>query len=131
MFEAVTDDIAISVEPHFLEDESDAGDGRYVWAYTVTIRNHGARAVQLLTRLWRITDARGVTRIVEGEGVVGEQPVIEPGDSFTYTSAAPLATPSGLMVGAYTMTHLGSGDRFEAAVPAFPLDSPMARPLAN
>lgn len=131
MFEAVTGDITIGVEPHFLEDESDPGDGRFVWAYTVTIRNDGERAVQLLLRRWEITDARGVTQIVEGEGVVGEQPVIGPGESFTYTSAAPLSTPSGLMLGAYTMTRIGSGDRFAAAVPPFPLDSPFAKRLAN
>ena len=131
MFEEITKDVAISVEPQFLPDESDPSEPSFVWAYTVTIRNLGERTVQLLTRRWRITDARGVTQIVEGDGVVGEQPVIEPGDSFTYTSAAPLTTASGMMVGAYVMTHLGAGDRFEAVVPAFPLDSPIEGRLAN
>lgn len=131
MFEETTGVITIGVTPHFLEDESEPSEGKYVWAYTVTIRNDGFRPVQLLSRLWRITDERGITHIVQGDGVVGEQPVIGPGESYTYSSGAPLETPSGLMVGAYTFTHVGAGDRFQAAIPAFPLESPFAKRMAN
>ena len=131
MYEAMTADIVVGVEPHFLQDETDLEVPRFVWAYTVTIENRSERAVQLLKRRWEITDARGFRHVVEGDGVVGEQPILPPGGQYGYTSAAPLTTPSGFMVGAYTMTHTGTGDRFDVAIPAFPLDSPYARPLAN
>jgi len=123
MYEEQTRGVVIRVEPAFLEDDSDPEANRYMWAYTVEIENRGARTVQLLAREWRITDARNRTEIVRGEGVVGEQPVIEPGALFRYTSGAPLATPSGFMSGAYTMAASG-GEQFEALIPAFALDCP-------
>lgn len=123
MYEQSTRGIRVSVRPNFLESQSDPEDGRYVWSYTVRIDNNSSETVQLRTRYWRITDAAGLTEIVEGEGVVGEQPVIRPGEGFEYTSGAPLATPSGVMVGAYGV-ETATGERFEVQIPAFSLDSP-------
>ena len=130
----VTRDINVRVAAFYLEDQSEPDEGRYVWAYHVTIENHGAQTVQLLSRTWRITDARGRTFLVEGEGVVGEQPVLEPGEAFEYTSGTPLETPSGFMVGQYHMAAHGRGpavaqtvasiETFDVAIPAFSLDSP-------
>ncbi len=131
MYEQETDSVMVRARPSFLEEESAPKDARFVWAYTITIENRGAGAVQLLSRYWRIMDAHGLAHEVRGEGVVGEQPVIEPGSSFTYTSAAPLTTASGLMMGAYTMTRLADGHGFDVAVPAFALDSPYQSKLAN
>ncbi len=115
--------ITIMVEPFYLEDQSEPDDNRYIWAYHVRIENNGAETVQLLTRHWRIIDSLGNTQEVRGDGVVGEQPVLKPGESFEYTSGTPLATSSGIMAGSYQMETDG-GDRFDAEVPAFSLDSP-------
>lgn len=122
-YECLTRGIRVSVSPSYLEDQSDPDEPRYVWAYTVRIDNESDATVQLRERHWRITDARGFTDEVVGEGVVGEQPVLRPGEGFEYTSGAPLATPSGLMVGAYRMTT-PEGDVFDVDIPAFSLDSP-------
>ena len=92
----------------------------------MTIENKGEQTVQLLTRYWRIVDASGRAQEVRGPGVVGEQPVLRPGESFEYTSGTPLPTPSGFMVGSYQMTTL-DGSHFEVAIPAFSLDSPHVR----
>lgn len=123
MYEEVTRDILIRVRPAFLDDESEPDENRYFWSYTIEIENKGAEAVQLMSREWRITDALNKTEIVRGPGVVGEQPRIEPGEVFAYTSGAPLATPSGFMRGAYMM-RTDDGDKFEAVIPGFALDSP-------
>ena len=122
-YECVTRGIRVSVKPFYLDDQSDPEEPRYVWAYTVRIDNESEDVVQLRTRYWRITDAMGQTDEVSGDGVVGEQPVIRPGEGFEYTSGAPLQTPSGLMVGRYGMTTHG-GENFEIDIPAFSLDSP-------
>ena len=122
-YEQVTRGIRVSVIPRYLDDQSDPDEPRYVWAYTVRINNESQTAVRLRTRYWRITDSRGLTDIVAGDGVVGEQPVIRPGEGFEYTSGAPLATPSGLMVGAYGM-ETPDGEIFDVDIPAFSLDSP-------
>jgi ApaG protein len=90
----------------------------------VRIENHGRDTVKLLSRYWRITDARGRTEEVRGAGVVGEQPMLVPGQAFEYQSWTPLATPSGIMTGSYEMENSGSGERFDVAIPAFSLDSP-------
>jgi ApaG protein len=116
--------IRVSVRSFFLEDQSLPEEGRYVWAYRVKIENNGREPVQLLRRTWRITDASGRTQHVHGEGVVGEQPLLEPGESFEYTSGTPLDTASGFMVGAYHMVVPSSGENFDVAIPAFSLDSP-------
>lgn len=123
MYAEETEGVVIRVEPHFLDEESEPEGNRFFWTYSVEIENTSAEPVQLIEREWRITDARNRTEIVRGRGVVGEEPVIEPGESFRYTSAAPLPTASGFMAGAYTMVRR-SGDRFEALIPAFALDSP-------
>jgi ApaG protein len=123
MYERITRGIRISVEPNYLEAQSDPEDRRFVWAYTVRIDNNSGETVQLRNRYWRITDATGATEEVWGEGVVGQQPVIRPGEGFEYTSGAPLGTPSGLMVGRYEM-EAANGETFEVDIPAFSLDSP-------
>lgn len=118
-----TRSITVTVEPFYLDDQSVPEENHYVWAYHVRIQNHGEQTVQLLTRFWRITDSMGNVQEVRGDGVVGEQPILNPGDSFEYTSGTPLPTPSGIMVGAYQMLAQ-SGERFDVEVPAFSLDSP-------
>lgn len=123
MYEAVTDNIRVTVEPAYLPEHSDAAENRWVWAYTVEVRNESGGTVRLRQRYWRITDANGVTQEVRGAGVVGEQPVIPPGGAFRYTSGCPLATPSGIMVGEYEMEGEG-GERFTVSIPAFSLDAP-------
>jgi ApaG protein len=123
MYEAETRSILVSVEPAYLEEQSSPGNHRYVWAYHVRIENRGQLRVQLRNRHWRITDSYGRLHEVRGAGVVGVQPVLDPGDSFEYTSGTPLSAPSGIMVGSYEM-ETASGERFEVAVPAFSLDSP-------
>lgn len=130
MYEAITRNLRVTVDPHYLEDESEPGEQRFLWAYTIEITNVGSETVQLLNRYWQITDARGQVQEVRGPGVVGEQPVLAPGDAFTYTSGCPLPTPSGIMVGAYEMETSG-GERFEVDIPAFSLDMPDAQPTLN
>jgi ApaG protein len=125
-YEARTRDILVRVRPFFLEDESAPEEGRYVWAYRVAVENHGQFTVQLLQRSWAITDAAGRTQHVHGDGVVGEQPVLAPGQAFEYVSGTPLGTPSGFMTGAYHLVESGSGKKFDVAIPVFSLDSPHA-----
>jgi ApaG protein len=123
-YSATTRDIRVTVQPFFLEDQSEPDEGRFVWAYRVQIENTGTLAVQLMRRSWHITDARGRVIEVEGEGVVGEQPLLEAGESFEYTSGTPLETPSGIMKGIYHMVAASSGEEFDVAIPVFSLDSP-------
>lgn len=123
MYKAVTRNIEVMAEPFFLEDRSNPDDNEYFWAYRITIANHSTTPVKLLSRHWRITDATGRVQEVRGDGVVGDQPELEPGDSYQYTSGCPLTTPSGFMVGAYTMAE-PDGDTFEIDIPAFSLDVP-------
>jgi ApaG protein len=125
-WEARTNDILVRVRAFFLEDESAPEEGRYVWAYRVAVENHGRFTVQLLRRSWEITDAAGRVQHVQGEGVVGEQPVLAPGQAFEYVSGTPLGTPSGFMTGAYHLIEQGSGTQFDVAIPSFSLDSPHA-----
>lgn len=120
---ATTDDITVRVSVSFLPEQSEPGRGRWFWAYHVRIENGSAETVQLISRDWTIADARGGRHQVQGEGVVGEQPVIEPGGSFDYVSGCPLPTPTGWMEGRYQM--IGAGGRaFEADIPRFPLVAP-------
>ena len=123
MYSAVTRSIKITVKPVYLEDQSSPTDNHYVWAYQVHIENQGQETVQLRSRHWRITDSLGRLQEVRGAGVVGEQPVLKPGETFEYTSGTPLPTPSGIMSGTYQM-ETPEGDRFDVKVPAFSLDSP-------
>lgn len=130
MYQRITRGIAVIVEPTFLEEQSQPEKGRFAWAYHIRIENHGMETVQLLTRHWRITDGRGEIHEVEGDGVVGEQPVLNPGGQFEYTSGTPLATPTGFMVGSYGM-ETEAGELFRVEIPAFSLDSPYQRAAIN
>ncbi len=123
MYKRTTRSIEVTVRPTYLEEQSEPDSSHYVWAYWVRIENQSDETVQLYNRRWKITDAFGRNQEVEGEGVVGEQPILRPGEAFEYTSGTPLTTPSGIMVGTY---ELGTedGKRFEVNIPAFSLDSP-------
>ncbi len=123
MYQETTRSIKVSVEPIFLEDQSNPRQNHFVWAYHVRIENRGGETVQLRNRYWHITDGIGRVQEVRGAGVVGEQPILRPGEHYEYTSGTPLATPSGIMRGTYEMES-ERGERFEIAVPAFSLDSP-------
>jgi ApaG protein len=124
VFEATTAGITVSVRVFYLADRSNPEQGEFFWAYQITIANTSQITVQLLKRTWHITDENGRTQRVHGEGVVGETPVLEPGESFQYTSGTPLATSSGFMTGKYHMIEVNSGEKFDIAIPAFSLDSP-------
>jgi len=130
MYSRTTHDIRVTVQPVYLDEQSSPEDGQYVWAYQVRIENLGRSTVRLRNRYWSITDAHGRTQEVRGPGVVGEQPLLRPGDSFEYTSGCPLPTPSGVMVGSYEM-EAENGERVEVAIPAFSLDSPHQRVSLN
>jgi len=130
MYEAVTRDIRVRVEPQYVEDQSSPDENHFFWSYTVTISNEGDEPMQLRSRLWRITNAIGITQEVRGPGVVGLTPTIAPGESFSYTSGCPLETPSGIMVGSYQMAN-SKGQLFDVAIPAFSLDSPFAQRSLN
>jgi ApaG protein len=130
MYEAVTHDIRVRVTPAYVEDQSTPEDNYFFWTYTIVIENTGSEVVQLRSRAWRITDAYGHTEEVRGPGVVGETPVISPGESFSYTSGCPLRTPQGIMVGTYQMVR-EDGDELSVNIPAFSLDSPFAKRNLN
>ncbi|MEE9328651.1 MAG: Co2+/Mg2+ efflux protein ApaG [Parvularculaceae bacterium] len=122
-YELETRGIKVEVKPNYLEEQSEPIEDHYVWSYTVRIDNNSDEVVKLRTRHWKITNAKGQTEEIRGEGVVGEQPELKPGEGFEYTSGAPLTTPSGFMVGAYGVVT-SSGEEFEIGIPAFSLDSP-------
>ena len=115
-YSATTRQISVTVSPTYLDNQSAPENSHFVWAYHVVIENRGRETVQLRSRHWRITNARG-------PGVVGEQPRLEPGDEFEYTSGVPLTTPSGIMTGSYQM-ETQHGESFDVEIPAFSLDSP-------
>ena len=123
-FSATTRNIRVTVRAFYLADQSEPERGQFVWAYRVEIANLGRETVKLMRRTWQITDGLGRTQTVHGAGVIGEQPLLEPGGRFEYTSGTPLATPSGFMEGAYHMVVQDSGEAFDVAIPAFSLDSP-------
>ena len=130
MYSEITRSIKVTVRPFYLDQHSSPADGHYVWAYHVRIENAGLETVQLRRRHWRITDGFGRLQEVRGPGVVGEQPVLGPGESFEYTSSCPLTTPSGFMVGDYEMETRG-GENFLVQVPAFSLDTPQQQSRPN
>ena len=130
MYRAKTRSIEVTVTPRFLPDRSSPKNGYYFWSYTIEITNHGTDTVQLKTRHWRITDAQGRVQEVRGPGVVGEEPVLQPGESFDYTSGVPLPTPSGFMAGSYGMVG-PNGETFDIEVPAFSLDAPDETRIIN
>ena len=130
MYKAVTRGIRVTVEPRYLEGESQPDKSKYFFAYTVEITNLGMDRVKLSSRHWRIIDGDGKLQEVKGAGVVGKQPVLGPGETFTYTSGCPLTTPDGTMEGTYTMV-CASGETFRADIPPFSLDSPFVRRVLN
>ncbi|MDC0349084.1 Co2+/Mg2+ efflux protein ApaG [Alphaproteobacteria bacterium] len=115
--------IEISAEPIYLEEESEPHSEQFVWSYQITIQNCSERSIKLRKRHWSITDSNGLTHEIKGDGVVGLEPVVKPGESFSYTSGAVLSAPSGIMFGNYEMENL-EGDSFNVSIPAFSLDSP-------
>lgn len=120
---ARTEDVIVRVSVSFLPEQSELEKERWFWAYHIRIENCGEAPVQLMTRHWCITDGNGRQQEVEGEGVVGEQPMIGPGESFDYVSGCPLATPNGVMEGSYRMIRT-DGTQFDAEIPRFPLAGP-------
>jgi len=116
-------DIRVSAQTQYLADQSDEKAGRYVFAYTITIRNTGSVAVQLISRHWIITDGQNQVQEVRGLGVIGEQPRLKPGEAFEYTSGTAIATPVGTMRGAYQMVA-EDGTKFDASIPEFTLSIP-------
>lgn len=130
MYKAVTRGIQVSVQSRFMPDESSPDEGRFLFAYSIEITNLGTETVRLQSRYWRIVDGLGRLQEVRGAGVVGKQPVLAPGESFSYTSGCPLQTPDGSMEGTYTMVTAG-GESFEVAIPAFPLDGPREKRVVH
>lgn len=125
MFEAITRGIRIQATPRFEPEQSDPERGVFVFSYKIDIFNEGRQTVQLKSRHWMITDANGKTEEVQGPGVVGQQPIIEPGQHYTYTSFCPLPTPVGSMRGTYQMAT-NEGEPFDALIPTFTLALPNA-----
>jgi len=123
VFQETTSDILVSVRPEYLDEQSDPDQGHFAWAYHVTIENQSSRVVQLLSRHWKIADSYGDKQEIIGDGVIGKQPTLRPGDAFEYTSGTPLTAPSGFMSGVFHMIS-EDGTRFTIAVPAFALDGP-------
>ncbi|MET1753926.1 Co2+/Mg2+ efflux protein ApaG [Novosphingobium sp. RD2P27] len=120
---AITDGITVRVAVNFLPEQSRIDAGKWFWVYHIRIENGSQQTVQLTTRHWRITDGHGSVNMVEGEGVVGEQPVLEPGQSHDYVSGCPLTTPHGSMEGHYVF-HRADGTALRVAIPFFPLAAP-------
>jgi len=129
-YRAVTRQIEVKVTPRFLPDRSSPENGYFFWAYTINLANLGDETVQLKTRHWRITDGQGRLQEVRGPGVVGEEPVLKPGENFEYTSGVPLPTSSGFMVGSYGMVT-EAGESFDIDIPAFSLDLPQGSRTIN
>lgn len=119
MYIKTTNNIKVIVLPQYLDEQSEPDENRYIWAYTIQVENHGEKTIQLRNRYWHITDAMGQIQEVRGEGVVGEQPVLKPGEAFRYTSGVPLHTPSGMMVGEYEM-EMENGERLPSPSPPSP-----------
>jgi len=130
MYRTVTRKIEVKVAPRFLPEKSSPDNGYFFWAYTITLTNLGRETVQLKTRHWRITDAHGRLQEVRGAGVVGEEPVLGPGQNYEYTSGVPLPTPSGFMTGSYGMVT-EAGEHFDIEIPAFSLDIPQQERTIN
>ena len=125
-----TRSISISVRPEYLEEHSDPENNHFIWAYHVRIHNQGPATVHLKSRYWHITNELGHVQEISGDGVIGEQPVLGPGDHFEYSSGTPLGTPSGIMQGHYVM-EAETGETFQVAIPPFSLDSPRQKQHLN
>jgi ApaG protein len=131
VYSAITKDIEVTVTPRFVPERSSPDNGYFFWAYTINIANKGSETVQLKTRHWRIVDATGKEQEVRGAGVVGEEPLLKPGESYEYTSGVPLPTPSGFMQGSYGMIRTDDRANFDIEIPAFSLDSSYATRTIN
>ncbi len=127
----ITDNIKVEVQPKFVPEYSNELENQYVWVYSVRITNMSKDVVQLISRYWYITDGNGNVHVVEGAGVVGEQPIIAPGMDFTYQSSCPLNTNNGMMMGKYFMINLSNNSEFAINIPAFSLDMPGNQALVN
>ena len=123
MYSKTTNGVTVTVTPYFLDDQSSPKESHFVWAYQVNIKNSGNSSIKLNHRNWLIIDANGKVINVQGEGVVGEFPTIEPGESFEYTSGTPLKTNNGIMQGFYLVSQ-DNGEKLKIDIPAFSLDSP-------
>lgn len=122
--------IEVIAEPTYLENESEPHAGQFVWAYQITILNRSDEAVKLRRRHWKITDSSGSIHEIKGKGVIGIEPILKPGEKFSYVSGTMLTAPSGIMAGVYEMERL-SGGRFKVTVPSFSLDSPHEKVYLN
>lgn len=130
MFKATTYGVTVTVMPVYIDERSNPQKSEYFWAYRVAIENNSGKTLQLLTRYWYITDSNGRIDEVRGDGVIGEQPTLENGQEYSYSSGCPLTAPSGIMVGSYNMQS-NVGEVLEIAIPAFPLDLPDISPIIN
>ena len=130
MYSKTTNGVTVTVTPYFLDDQSSPQESHFVWAYQVNIKNSGQSSIRLNHRNWLIIDANGKVMNVQGEGVVGEFPTIEPGESFEYTSGTPLKTNNGIMQGFYLMSQ-NNGDQIKIDIPTFSLDSPYGKKKLN
>lgn len=130
MFKATTHGVSVTVMPVYIDERSNPAASQYFWAYRVVIENNSDKTVQLMTRYWHITDSNGHVEEVNGDGVIGEQPTLNPGQNFSYTSGCPLSTASGIMVGYYMMQD-ETGEMLKIEIPAFPLDLPDLSPVIN
>jgi ApaG protein len=130
MYTKTTHGIKITATPEYLAKDSSPENGKFLWLYTITIENFKDTSVKVLRRKWLITDEQGTSCVIEGEGVIGEQPVIKPGEGFKYFSGTPLSTPSGMMMGTYYLVN-EKGEGFEVDIPPFSLDSPYHNKMLN
>jgi ApaG protein len=130
MYSKTTHGIKVTAAPEYLKKDSSPEEGKFLWLYTITIENFTPNAVQLLRRKWLITDQQGTSFVIEGDGVIGEQPIIKPGEGYKYLSGTPLSSPSGVMMGSYMLVD-DHGQSFEVDIPAFSLDSPHHNKLMN
>ncbi len=126
MYSKTTGGVTVTVTPYFLDDQSSPNESHYVWAYQVNIKNSSSNTIKLNQRNWVIIDANGKVMNIQGEGVVGEFPVLQPGESFEYTSGTPLKTSNGFMQGFYLMSQ-NNGEQLKIDIPAFSLDSPYGK----
>lgn len=130
MYSKTTHGVKVTAIPEYLKKDSAPEEGKFLWLYTITIENFNPHSIQLLRRKWLITDEIGTSFIIEGEGVIGEQPVIKPGEGYKYLSGTPLSTPSGMMMGTYFLVD-DKGEPFEVDIPPFSLDSPHHTKMLN
>ena len=128
-YRETTNYISVSVSPEYLHQQSEPSDNHFTWAYHVHIENSGSTSIQVLARHWKVTDIKGQSHEIVGDGLVGKQPILKSGEVFRYSSGTPLSTPSGFMSGSFLLITEG-GELFNALVPSFSLDSPLTnRPL--